>query len=416
MKSYYLWDGWEEDEVLAHLRAGALCEKDGEHRFHHLRAAVTGLLDFAQHRALTTRPLREYILRRFLEQDNVYTRAFSKPHEDMHPLLYATASAEVRAMWEEYLSVKWSALLNEIALGSIDHTPSPSALARSGGCLPAYAASLEALLACPDHDALHLAMIEHLRRFGAGKDPGHRAYNWKGEALVGIDVPDLVHFDDLLEIDYQKEVLLRNTADFLAGRPANNVLLCGSMGSGKTSCIKALMRAFEEQNLRIVAVQRSELHSLDALLAHLARMSSRYLVFLDDLSFDEDDNAYSQLKIALDGDLSRPPENVLFYATSNRRNIVREGWQERAGDEVHVGDAQAEKQSLSERFGIKLFFGRYGQGEYFAMIAHGLARHGLDFDDEARARAIEWERSYHARSGRSAANFIRHYAGEKAKG
>lgn len=249
------------------------------------------------------------------------------------------------------------------------------------------------------------------------------AFRWQrepgGGVLKAIAHPRTLHLDDLQGIDRQKELLGRNTRQFVAKLPANNALLWGSRGTGKSSLVKALLNRHVDEGLRLIEVERSELVDLPLIVALLRERPERFILFCDDLSFEAGDPGYKALKVALDGSLDTPPDNVLIYATSNRRHLVpetmRENQEARVVDtELHLGDALEEKISLSERFGLWLSFYPFNQEEYLGIVRHWLLQLGIEtLDDEARADALRWAQARGTRSGRSAWQFARDLAGRR---
>lgn len=231
--------------------------------------------------------------------------------------------------------------------------------------------------------------------------------------LTTIAHPDLVDLDDLVGIDDAKAVLVRNTAQFLAGGPANDVLLWGERGNGKSSCVKGLMKRFAPDGLRLVEVRRWDLLGLPALTAMLRGVPFRFIVFCDDLSFGEGEDEYRVLKTLLDGGLEERPENILIYATSNRRHLMPEPMADNTGDgEIHPEEAVSEKLGLADRFGVRVGFPRFDQAGYLAIVDHYAARLALPVD---RARlheeALRWATDSGHRSGRVARQFIDDQAG-----
>jgi hypothetical protein len=224
---------------------------------------------------------------------------------------------------------------------------------------------------------------------------------------------------DLKEVEPQKERLLRNTAQFVAGRPANNVLLTGAKGTGKSSLIKAVLNEFAPQGLRLIEVDKADLVDLPDLVDQVAARPERFIVFCDDLSFDEGEASYKALKTVLDGSVAATSDNVLIYATSNRRHLLPERMVDNlAGThgehgEIHPGEAVEEKISLSERFGLWISFYPFSQNEYLAIVAQWLQHFGLDDAAIAAARqpALVWALERGSRSGRVAWQFARDLAG-----
>ena len=228
-----------------------------------------------------------------------------------------------------------------------------------------------------------------------------------------------IALSDLKEVEPQKEKLLRNTAQFVAGRPANNVLLTGAKGTGKSSLIKAVLNEFADRGLRLIEVDKADLVDLPDLVEQVAARSERFVVFCDDLSFDEGEASYKALKSVLDGSVAAASDNVLIYATSNRRHLLPEKMVDNLGGtrgehgEIHPGEAVEEKISLSERFGLWISFYPFSQDEYLAIVAQWLRHFGLDDAAIAAARqpSLIWALERGSRSGRVAYQFARDLAG-----
>ncbi len=228
-----------------------------------------------------------------------------------------------------------------------------------------------------------------------------------------------IRLADLLEVEPQKERLVRNTAQFVAGRPANNVLLTGARGTGKSSLIKACLNAFAPQGLRLIEVDKGDLVDLPDLVDLVAARPERFVIFCDDLSFDEGEPGYKALKSILDGSIAQSSDNVLIYATSNRRHLLPEYMRENLSythtddGEVHPGEVVEEKISLSERFGLWISFYPFTQGEYLAIVAQWLRHFGIDETRIAAARqeSLVWALERGSRSGRVAFQFARDYTG-----
>ena len=251
-----------------------------------------------------------------------------------------------------------------------------------------------------------------------------RSGGWNhGGVLEPVRHVGNIRLQDLKEVDQQKERLLRNTAQFVAGRQANNVLLTGARGTGKSSLIKACLNEFSAQGLRLIEVDKADLVDLPDLVELVAGRPERFVVYCDDLSFDEGEAGYKALKSALDGSIAQSGENVLIYATSNRRHLLPETMRENLSykhtddGEVHPGEAVEEKISLSERFGLWLSFYPFSQDEYLAIAAQWLRAFGASDDEIAAARAecLVWALERGSRSGRVAQQFARDYAGRAAE-
>ena len=248
------------------------------------------------------------------------------------------------------------------------------------------------------------------------------AFVWHSERawLEPITQVNRVDFVLLKGIDHQSDILLDNTTNFANGLPANNALLWGARGSGKSSLVKAVHAFVNEQvspPLALVEIHREDIPSLPKLLAILRQSERRCVLFCDDLSFDGEDSAYKSLKAVLEGGIEGRPDNVIFYATSNRRHLMPRSMieNERSGA-INPDEAVEEKVSLSDRFGLWLGFHNCDQKTYFDMIEGYVKFYGLDIkQDDLRAQAIEWTVTRGSRSGRTAWQFIQHLAGQLGK-
>ena len=228
-----------------------------------------------------------------------------------------------------------------------------------------------------------------------------------------------IRLAELKEVEPQKERLLRNTEQFVAGRGANNVLLTGARGTGKSSLIKACLNEFSGQGLRLIEVDKADLVDLQDIVDLVAERPERFIVFCDDLSFDEGEAGYKALKSVLDGSVAQASDNLLIYATSNRRHLLPEymaenlTYQHTEDGEVHPGEVVEEKISLSERFGLWISFYPFTQDEYLAIVAQWLRSFGVDEAAIAAARqeSLVWALERGSRSGRVAQQFAKDYAG-----
>ncbi len=248
------------------------------------------------------------------------------------------------------------------------------------------------------------------------------AFRWRrrgGRAhLEAVPRPHRIRLKDLRNIDEQKNRSEANTRQFVAGRSANNMLLTGARGTGKSSLVKALLNQYASQGLRLIEVDKNDLVDLPDLVELVAPRRERFILFCDDLSFEANEPGYKALKSLLDGSVASAPDNLLIYATSNRRHLMPEFMQEnletkRIGDEIHPGETVEEKISLSERFGLWLSFYPFDQDEYLAIAAHWLREYGVPAVaiERAREEALQWALLRGSRSGRVAWQFARDYAG-----
>ncbi|OQW94878.1 MAG: AAA family ATPase [Beggiatoa sp. IS2] len=250
------------------------------------------------------------------------------------------------------------------------------------------------------------------------------AFRWRKQGHTGefqpVYHPHQVRLRDLQGIDLQKQQIDRNTRQFLQRQPANNVLLWGARGTGKSSLIKALLNEYADQGLRLVEVEKHHLIDLPDIVDAFQNRPERFIIFCDDLSFEQDDASYKALKSVLDGSVSTPPENALIYATSNRRHLLPEYMRENLEaqhleGEIHQGDVVEEKISLSERFGLWLSFYPFKQEDYLAIVFYWLKELGISSYDEKEviSSAIQWALKRGSRSGRAAWQFARDWAGQK---
>ena len=231
-----------------------------------------------------------------------------------------------------------------------------------------------------------------------------------------------IQLSNLQGVERQRKVMEQNTRQFVEGLPANNVLLTGARGTGKSSLIKAMLNKYAAKGLRLIEVDKSELVDLGEITDLIDKRPERFIIFCDDLSFDEGDASYKSLKVALDGSINASSENTLIYATSNRRHLLPEYMHENleykhVGEEIHPGESAEEKVSLSERFGIWLSFYPFDQDEYLVIVDHWLAQFGCTAKEIAAARgaALTWTIERGSRSGRVAWQFARDHAGKMGK-
>ncbi len=249
-----------------------------------------------------------------------------------------------------------------------------------------------------------------------------KAYRWRTRDgrgwLDAVKHPHKIRLADLQGIAEQKTRMERNTRQFVAGRTANNVLLTGARGTGKSSLIKAVLLKFAAKGLRLIEVDKSDLVHLPDIVDLIAARPERFIIFCDDLSFEASEPGYKALKSILDGSITGTPDNVLIYATSNRRHLMPEYMAEnleaqRVGDEIHPGETVEEKISLSERFGLWLSFYPFDQDHYLAICTHWLVQLGVDKNSAlaTRQEALQWSLERGSRSGRVAWQFARDFAG-----
>ena len=260
-------------------------------------------------------------------------------------------------------------------------------------------------------------LLRHYEKWGSGMMARYTAFRiGAGGTLIGITDFPVFNWDDLLGYEDQKYKLLTNTQNFMEGRPANNVLLTGARGTGKSTGVKALATMFAADGLRLIQIGRDQLELVAPVLEKLNEIrSKKFILFFDDLSFDEGESGYKYLKSAIDGSVTAQPDNVLIYATSNRRHLLKETWSDRNDAleaEVYRQDSANESISLSDRFGLILHYSTPSQEEYLQIIDHELRKAGVHLSkEELRLEGVRWEMEHSGRNGRIANQFVKWYLG-----
>lgn len=260
-------------------------------------------------------------------------------------------------------------------------------------------------------------LLRHYEKWGSGMMARYTAFRiGAGGTLIGIADFPVFNWDDLLGYEDQKYKLLTNTQNFMEGRPANNVLLTGARGTGKSTGVKVLAAMFAADGLRLIQIGRDQLELVAPVLEKLNEIrSKKFILFFDDLSFDEGESGYKYLKSAIDGSVTAQPDNVLIYATSNRRHLLKETWSDRNDAleaEVYRQDSANESISLSDRFGLILHYSTPSQEEYLQIIDHELRKAGVNLSkEELRLEGIRWEMEHSGRNGRIANQFVKWYLG-----
>ena len=264
------------------------------------------------------------------------------------------------------------------------------------------------LAAAEDWGELVETLAEHHAAHGAGLFGRYRAFRWEGGDLRPVPRPDPVRLEGLIGYEKEREPLLENTERLLAGLPAHHALLYGLPGTGKSSTVKAVLNEYADSGLKLVELAKEDLKELQPLLDALRNRGPRFVLFIDDLSFEEHEVEYKSLKALLEGSIEEPPENVRLYATSNRRNLIRERFSERdEADDVHWRDTMQEKLSLAARFGLRITFPAPDQKRYLEIVSGLVRERGMKIpDSELRERALLWDRWHVGRSGRTARQFV----------
>lgn len=272
-----------------------------------------------------------------------------------------------------------------------------------------------------DEDEIFHIVTDFYRDYGVGKFGLNKAFRIHHKdnqpVIYPITNTSEIHLDDLIGYEIQKKKLVDNTEAFVEGRKANNVLLFGDSGTGKSTSVKAILNGYYSRGLRVIEIYKHQFEDLSAVIAQIKNRNYKFIIFMDDLSFEEFEIEYKYLKAVIEGGLEIKPDNVLIYATSNRRHIIRETWSDRSDmskDELHRSDTMQEKLSLVARFGISINFSTPTQKEYFDIVK-GLAKQVPNLElteEELCAKANIWELSHGGKSGRTAQQFINYLAGQ----
>ncbi|MEO0407937.1 MAG: ATP-binding protein [Cyanobacteria bacterium P01_A01_bin.135] len=350
---------------------------------------------------------RSYLLTQILYADNPFTQAAQR--------------LQMRAGLREAATYDFAILQRLYAVGDrlgqqvqlVTGTPVVPLTVLEPGPTPSYPFSDRLQKAGGEEDWSQLLdeANHHHQRYGVGQFAHYRAFSWGDGRLTGIDHPDPITLQQLTGYDHPRQALLHNTEALLAGYPALNVLLYGSRGSGKSSLVKALLNEYGDRGLRLIEVPKGELYHLPRIVAEIRDLPQKFILFVDDLSFEEDDDAFKALKVVLEGGVVSRPANVVVYATSNRRHLVREFHDERPrprdAGEIHQWDTVQEKLSFSDRFGLTLTFEPADQAAYLQIVRHLAQIAALDIAPDALTRrALQWATRHNGRSGRTARQFI----------
>lgn len=356
---------------------------------------------------------QDYLRLQILRADNAFThRVQQQTLEALPPALVAAAQHDLRSLQQLYRCTssqisQWVQEKSGLETLPIVWETEPALEIQQLSQEPLwgkFAASSDWADLLPDLAAFH-------RRFGAGLLATYHAFRWQQGNLAGVAHPDPIQLDQLVSYESQKAVLQQNTEALLAGYPALHVLLYGSRGTGKSSLIKALLPTYANQGLRLIEVGKADLRDLPTIVDLLRDWPQKFIIFVDDLSFEEDDDAYKALKVVLEGNITARPQNVVVYATSNRRHLIREFFGDRPrpsdSDEVHAWDTVQEKLSFSDRFGLTLTFEPTNQETYLTIVQHLAAQAELALDaKEIEFRALQWATRHNGRSGRTARQFV----------
>ena len=372
----FIFDGIKDDPIV-----NAILEKDNA-------TLLRGIVRFAETEGVTEDSLREYIATLLANDENVLSM-LARGQKRIGDDLCRLAMLDIETVFTRLFDTK------------IKYKPSGN----STGYYVGYTESIRKITSSNTPNELLENLLSHYSAVGNGMLSKYNAFRYDGE-LKGIENSDKSDFDDIVGMEHQKKVLTDNTKAYLEGKFANNVLLFGDRGTGKSTSVKALLNMFAKDGLRVIELPKSAITKIPDLTKQLEDSPHKYILFLDDLTFERHDTEYRALKIAMEGQLQANAGNVLVYATSNRRHLIRETWADRDGGEVHVNDNKQEMLSLAERFGISLFFPAPDSKQYIEIVRVLLERNGIEMTEEIKKEAVRWEMNYGGKSGRCAKQFV----------
>lgn len=354
---------------------------------------TAGLISFAELEAVSEDIIREYVIAKLADDKNVLSDLLGRG---------VAVGESLRAAAMDDLEIIYTAIGK---CERFDYTPS----AKEKPYCSEYCESLSKMICAKSADELYSLLSKHYRTLGTGLLSRHIAFLCSKTDIIGIENPDSTDFDSLIGLEHIKKVLTDNAELFLSGEKANNVLLFGDRGTGKSSCVKALLNKYHTRGLRVIELPKNCIGRIPELYMELATRPQKFILYLDDLSFEKHEPEYRTLKVSMEGQLGSIPQNVLIFATSNRRHLIKENWKDREGGDVHAGDNMQEMLSLSERFGISLVFAAPNQKEYLGIVAKLLEKKGIEMNAEIEKQAIVWQMNYGGRTPRCAAQFAASY-------
>lgn len=365
------------------------------------------LISFSEKQQMSGDVWKNYLLGLLAGDENIFSLACERS-ADVGTGLYQLALRDLDIILNAY-NWDWSFMAESLDASAVTLLSN----FKPGDPNPAtdhYQQSLNMLKQIMNTAANVEVMIRQLADFysraGCGLMNKYLAFRWD-DGLVGIEKPDPISLENLVGYEYQKKIITANTEAFLAGGKANNILLYGEKGTGKSSSVKALLKQYAGRGLRMIELSKQQLIDFRSVQRSIEGRNRYFIIFIDDLSFEDFEVDYKYIKAAIEGSLEIKPDNVLLYVTSNRRNLIRENWSERASNDVHGSDSRQEKLSFADRFGITITYPSPDQEHFLAIVENLAEREGISLPiEDLRQRALRWERNHHGRSGRTAVQFI----------
>ncbi len=404
INSLTLYNTISDDIVIKCLKN--ICEeKDSEINFSKM---VISLVENAEKFSFCGNLFKNHILNLFLYNENRFSLYCENNTNVENSSLYSLAANDIKIL--KYLT--------EIDLSKLSNNT--FAINEITNYVPVNKEENELLTymnTMSDNSDILNSLIKFYNTSGCGEISLYRSFKFNDELgkITPIEKPDPITFDDIIGYKAQTEELINNTAAFVKGFPANNVLLVGSRGTGKSSSVKALVNKYFENGLRLIEITKEQIVKLPQILAVLKNRGRKFIIFIDDLSFDEQEIQYKYMKSLLDGGSESKPDNVLFYATSNRRHLIQEKWSDRQHGsddaEIHTQDTLNEKLSLADRFGITITYPKPTPTEYNEMVKIMAARLNIPLSEQdLEKEALKWQMNQKGISGRTAKQFINNLA------
>lgn len=395
IESLCIYD-FEEDDVFSALY-DLLCDEDED--------TVALQSYFFKELAKSSESLKEHISKLILTNDNIFTKAACADKAGELSLAVMNAVKSDLAKLEEIASIN----AQDIANGVDDDDVKEILLT-----LPGWEVG-KAVEPLKDHwDKQIDELVNYHKTYGYGMYAKNIAFTWRDEEITPVNSIDAIRLIDLKNYELQRNKVIDNTESFIAGHPANNVLLYGDRGTGKSSTVHAILNEYWQQGLRMIEIPKSAVADLSLIREQIADSPMKFIIYIDDLSFDSNDTSFSELKAALEGSLSGKQPNTIIYATSNRRHLIKENFSDREND-VNRGDTMQEQLSLSDRFGLTITFLNPDKKEYLDIVEklatdRHFADHGVDMD-KLLFKADQWATRRGGRSPRGAKQFIDHVEG-----